>query len=629
MIPQLKLLVLFLLLPAIPFAQGKNEKKGDKAFLKRDYTQAIVHFDNVKDKNPEVNRKIAECYFILGNYDLSETFYNSIKEEEKVSNDLINLSQIYLANDNFTAALLFVERAGELGANPTENQGRLDAIRKLIEIRNSNRDLEIIQVDVQPKGKCLGIYLLPEGIVYSDTGSGKFIADKNYQLLVAPGINLAFDSPKPFASKLEPKTNIGAVCISPDGNKMYYTRWYVRKGNQHMEIAIAEKQKGEWVSKESLAFCSRKYSCCYPFLSADGKTMYFSSDMEGGYGGMDLYVSQQEGGKWTEPKNLGKSINTAQNEIYPRMLSNNQLWFSSDGRAGYGELDLFFTSKNEDGSWASVINPGVPYNSQYSDYSILDSPENDIHLLVSDREDAGLRDRIYKIKKQFKQAVQILVKDRQSNEFIKDVNISVRKSIENKEIPLAHKPNSEALISFEIPKSEFDKGILYEIAIKKTGYIDQLIKYYPSNQKKNIDVNLDRIIAKNEFSFVSELVPIDYPNKKIVFKNIYFEKNEDDFSEDAKKIMDRLYRFWKVFPELGIKINGHSDSKGMEQMNMDISLFKAQKAKEYLVAKGVKPSVIEIGAWGEEFILNACFDDSECSENEHQENRRLELIFVL
>lgn len=170
---------------------------------------------------------------------------------------------------------------------------------------------------------------------------------------------------------------------------------------------------------------------------------------------------------------------------------------------------------------------------------------------------------------------------------------------------------------------------MYGISIKKTGYQDQIIEYYPSNQKRNIEVRLDRISKANQFSFVSELIPIPYPKKKIIFKNIYFEKNEDYFSLNAKIILDRLYRFWREFPELGIKINGHSDSKGTEQMNMNLSLQKVDRAKAYLIKKGVKPSVIETGAWGEEFILNGCFDDSECSEKKHQENRRLELLFVL
>lgn len=402
MIYKLKLLVIFLLFQSTLFGQNKFEKKGNKAFLKGDYSEAIIHFKNAKAKSTAINRKIAECYFVLGNYDQSEKFYNTIKEKDKLYGDLLQLSQINLAANNYTAAVLFAERAGEKGADPNEVQIRLDAVHQLIEFRNSNQNLIISKIETQPKGKCMGICLLPEGLVYSEAGNGTTKTNKNYQLFIAPYKKMEFDSLKSFAGKLEPKTDIGAICVSPDGNTMYYTRWYIRKGKKQMEIALAKKQNGEWISKESLAFCSRKYSCCHPFLSPDGKRMYFSSDMKGGYGGMDLYVSMQEDGKWAKPKNLGKSINTAQNEIYPRIVSNNQLWFSSDGRSAYGKLDLFFTSENEDGSWTPVINPGVPYNSPFSDYSILDIPDENSQLIVSDREDAGVRDRIFKLKKEIR-----------------------------------------------------------------------------------------------------------------------------------------------------------------------------------------------------------------------------------
>lgn len=629
MIYRLKFLVLLLLFHSTLLGQNKFIKRGDKAFLKGNYSEAIIHFKNVKAKSPAINRKIAESYFVMGNYDQAETYYDSIEEADKLYEDLLHLSQMNFEKDNFTAAMLFAERAGEMGADPNKVQIRLSAIRQTIEFRNVNQNSQISKIESQPKSKCLGICLLPEGLVYSQVSIGKIRNKKNYQLYSSSYENETFDSPKLFAGKLEPKTDLGAICVSPDGTTMYYTRWYIRKGKQQMEIAIAKKKKGEWVSKASLGFCGRNYSCCYPFLSADGKTMYFSSDMKGGYGGMDLYVSQQKDGKWTKPKNLGKSINTAKNEIYPRISSNNQLWFSSDGRSGYGELDLFFTSKNEDGSWAAVINPGAPYNSPFSDYSILDFPDANTQLIVSDREDAGMQDQIFKLKKEVTESVQILVRDALSNELLNGAIVTVKKALENKNVALSSQKNGKEESFFRIPKSEFDKGILYEISIKKDGYQDQIIEYYPSNQKREVEVRLDRVAKLNQFSFVSKLTPILYPKKKITFQNIYFEKNEADFSDEAKKVLDRLYRFWREFPELGIKINAHSDSRGSEQMNKNLTLKKAEKAKVYLLDKGIKSSAIEIGAWGEEFILNGCFDESECSEKKHQENRRLELIIVL
>ena len=109
---------------------------------------------------------------------------SSIKDEEKLSTDLIYLSQIYLANDNFAAAVLFIERAGELGADPAEIQAGLNTVRILVKMRNLNRDLKITQVEVQPKGKCLGIFLLPGGIVYFESSNGKLKLLINFTSLI-------------------------------------------------------------------------------------------------------------------------------------------------------------------------------------------------------------------------------------------------------------------------------------------------------------------------------------------------------------------------------------------------------------------------------------------------------------
>ncbi|WP_372752475.1 OmpA family protein [Labilibaculum sp.] len=629
MVLKLKFLVFFMLVNTLLYSQTKEEKKGNKAFLKRDYPEAVRYLESVNEKNTELYRKIAESYFMMGNYQQSADFFNQISEDEKVPTDLFHLSQIDLANDNFAAAVLYAEQAGEMGANPNDLQIQLDAIHEVIALRKINKDLKISKLEAQPRGKCLGISMLPEGIVYSEQSRGKQKKGESYRLFLADSQASDFVSPKLYASELEIKTDLGAVCLSPDGNTLYYTRWYLRKGKQQMEIAIAKRRKGEWQAKESLGFCSRKYSCCYPYLSPDGDRMYFSSDMEGGYGGMDLYVSERNGDRWTQPVNLGSAINSAKNEIYPRMLANNYLWFSSDGRSGYGNFDLFYTKKNEDGSWSPVINPGAPYNSAYSDYSLVNTSDPEVSLFVSDREDQGLRDQIFKLESQKMLRIDILVKDEQNNEFLEDLKVSVRNVNLNKKISLSEEEVSKGKITFEIPSSEAEKRIEYQIAIQKKGYQNQLIDYYSSNPKREIEVSLVKNSEQEAFSFVSELLPMDDPKKKITFKNIYFQREEKDFSPQAKNTLDRLVRFWKAFPDLGIKINVHTDAEGAVQENWNLSLRKAQETKNYLVKKGVNASQIETLAWGEEFILNASANQSEASEILQQKNRRIELIFVL
>jgi tetratricopeptide (TPR) repeat protein len=475
MIFKLRFLTLFMFLPLALFSQTKMERKGDKAFLKRDYSEAVHYLESVKDRNAAVNRKIAESYFMLGNYNQSADFFNQIQEEEKVPTDLFHLSEIDLARENFAAALFYAEQAEELGADPNLLQVHLDAIREVMALNKSNLNLSIRKIDSQPKEKCLGISILPEGIVYSERSLGNGKKKANYRLLLAAHQDSVFGAAEPYATQLEAKTDIGSPCLSPDGNTLYYTRWFMRKGKQQMEIAIATKRKGEWQAKESLGFCSRKYSCCYPFLSPDGDRMYFSSDMEGGFGGMDLYVSERNGKHWTHPVNLGSAINSAKNEIYPRMLSNNQLWFSSDGRSAYGDFDLFYTTKNEDGSWTPVIHPGAPYNSAYCDYSIVDTSDPTVFLFVSDREDQGLRDQIFKLEKKKTFRVSILVKDEKSNQLLEDVKMNIRNVVLNREVPISEELVSKGKMAFDIPVSEASKRVDYQITIQKYRYQMQVI----------------------------------------------------------------------------------------------------------------------------------------------------------
>ncbi len=599
MIGKLKLLLLLLLIPSSLMAQDKYLKKGDRALIKGEYVEAILHYKKVENKSANLNRKIAESYFALGDYKRSEGFYDAIPEEVRRPDDLLNMAKIYLAKDSFEAAILIYEKAKESGADLDEVKQNLNAINELIAFRNTTKELHLVKISTQPKGKCLGIASFADGIVYSNTSKRINNKENIHQLVVSAYENSVYESAKAFAKSLEAKTNIGAACLSPDGQKLYYTRWFTRKRKQQMEIAVAEIKDGKWQTKESLGFSSRKYSCCYPFLSADGKKMYFASDMKGGFGGMDLYVSEWDGRNWTTPKNLGNTVNTFQNEIYPRILKNGQLWFSSDGHGGYGALDLFFTSRNADRTWAPVKNAGMPYNSEYSDYAILDFEDREHLLFVSDREDRGLRDQIYKLEMNTKEDVEFRVIDFQSGKIIENLKVQVRKVYGDTEFPVVNELNQDGYYQFSILKEERQSGVLFEIKLEKENYQDKLIQYNPSVRKDKFEIKMKHLERKAGFAFVEDLLPIAYPAKKISFKNIYYLKNEAEFSEKVRKILDRLYRFWKLFPDLKIKINAHSDAIGDEQTNRHVSLKMAEKARSYLLKKGLQSTIVEVDAWGE------------------------------
>lgn len=419
MLPKLKLFILLVLFASSVFGQNRFVKRGEKAFQRGDYPEAIAHFRNVKEKNPSINRKIAESFYFLGDEEQAEKYYLKIYDSEKRPSDLLNLSQIYLGHNNYEAAILFSQRALEAGIDSTFVKNRIQAIREVLESKAKGKDFALQAISVQPKSKCLGLAHLSEGLVFSNPKTGKAGVEKNLQLFLAKQEGDFFLTPKFFAETMEPRTDVGAVCFSSDETVMYYTRWYFRKGKQQMEIVEAVKRNGKWVAKRLLPFTDRQYSCCYPSLSPDGKSLYFSSDRPGGFGGMDLYVSQKNGNSWSEPINLGAVINTSRNEIYPRIVKNNQLCFSSDGHVGYGALDLFFSSMESKGNWGVPQNAGYSYNSEYNDYSLVEIPGENTFFLISDREEKGLKDRIYKISDNHEESIRLLVKDAASQELIK------------------------------------------------------------------------------------------------------------------------------------------------------------------------------------------------------------------
>jgi outer membrane protein OmpA-like peptidoglycan-associated protein len=342
---------------------------------------------------------------------------------------------------------------------------------------------------------------------------------------------------------------------------------------------------------------------------------------------MDLYVSHKRGKSWGVPVNLGKEINTRQNEIYPRILNDGKLWFASDGQVGYGMLDLFKASKTAEGKWGDIENAGKPLNSSYNDFSIQDSPELNQLIFVSDRNKKGIRDRIYSLGADKKVKVELLVKDDQDQNPISRANISVKRVLDNQDIAV-----DEAAVGnyqFDVSYYELGKGILYEIEAAKEGYESSDMKFYPTESNLNVELLLLRMKVSAEESFAKELTAIHYPDQRMIFRKIHFESGVPYLNSNAKQVLKKLADFWKIYPDLGIVINAHSDSRGNAETNKVLSLKRAKKAVEYLLALGVEQSKISYNAYGEQFIINGCVDGVACSEEKHKENRRLELLFVV
>ncbi|RUT80137.1 OmpA family protein [Ancylomarina longa] len=626
MISRISILFCFIFVSLSLSGQNRFSHRGDKAFAKSDYPEAIANYHQVKILNTAVFRKMALAYFALKEFDQSEKYYQKILEEEKTYQDLLALSQIQMEHSNFEVAILFSERAKSLGAPADLVNARILAIKKIAAGKIKQTDFRREELDLHPQGKCLGISQNSDGILFSDRRSRKMPGNSTCQLYEYDPENPQKSKPKLYAPNLDPSSNIGALCWSADGKNLYYTRWYQRKGKQQMEIVEAVQRKGEWQAKSLLSFNSRKFSCAYPALSPDGKIMYFSSNQPGGEGGMDIYMTYRRGNAWSKPIRLGKAINTNGDEVFPRVLKDGNLWFASDGKVGYGKLDLFYAAKSPSGNWGAVKNAGYRYNSSGNDFSVIDYSDSSGRLIVSDVEDK-LRDKIYRIEVQEKGRIQFALKDKDSKKPVTGAQVSLKNTVTNKDVRILPGDKGNGVYRFTVIQADVDRGVLYQIEVGKSGYANLTRIFSPKKEGEQIEVLLSKIPNVNKFTTV--LKPIAYPDKKIIFSNIYFNVNANQLSDSSRIVLDRFANFWHQHPNLKIRINGHSDAKGSSNINRKLSLFRANKTKDYLISKGIEAEKIQVHAYGEKFIVNGCSDGVDCPEIKQRENRRVELIFVL
>lgn len=288
-----------------------------------------------------------------------------------------------------------------------QQKSKSKAANKLYEKGGEVEILNITSVNT-PNLEFSPAYYL-NGIVYASSRLTQGERDQNidetffelfYAELDGNGIPVR---PREFSIEVNSPLHEGPVTFNRQGNLMYFTRNNLKKGVRKADedgvtrLKIYEARKGavDWKNVVECPFNSDDYSTAHPSLSADGSELYFASDMEGGQGGMDLYKVIKEGDGWSAPINLGPSINTEKNEVFPFIHSSGHLFFSSNGHPGAGGLDLYMV-KLKKGKKQRVVNLGMPFNSPADDLGLILNPEGTNGFFSSSREGGTGKDDIYR-----------------------------------------------------------------------------------------------------------------------------------------------------------------------------------------------------------------------------------------
>jgi len=418
-----------------------------------------------------------------------------------------------------------------------------------------------------------------------------------------------------FDSKFNQPYHDGPATFSSDGNSIYFTRSFIGKAKREgiyktnlLKIYYATKINGQWSEIMAFYLNSKDYSVGHPSLSTDGQTLYFVSDMPGGLGGTDIWMCKREGETWGPAKNLGKTINTSESEMFPTITNDGILYFASDGQPGYGSFDIFKT-KNENGEWTTPVNLHSPINGSFDDFAIAFFSGETNGFFSSNRPGGMGSDDIYA----FRVAVPVLptfisgfVKDKITMQPIAGATVFL------------YNPSSGSVKVAKtgidgMYKVMVDKPEEYVVKAMKSHYIaDCMLFPLASISTGNIniaprDLLLDKLTISKTFK-------ID---------NIYYNFDKYNIREDAKPELDKLVRIMNENP-VNVELGSHTDSRGSSAYNDKLSQKRAESVVKYITNNGIDKSRITAQGYGEQQLVNKCAEGVPCTIAEHQANRRTE-----
>lgn len=443
------------------------------------------------------------------------------------------------------------------------------------------------------------------------------------------------------ANLLDANANEGTPAFSKDGNTMVFARGNSGKSKDpspDVDLYISTKRDGNWSKPERLAISDSIGWDGSPAFSRDGKTLYFSSNRRGGKGGLDLYRAPMDNsGRFGRPINLGSTINTRGNEIFPYVSEDGKLYFSSDGHPSLGGLDLFVASRS--GDEIQIEHLGLPINSVGDDFGLFlaDSTQG---YFSSNRVGGKGDDDIYYFESTGSEdrwwSNEILISE--SGEAAKVALYHLRTQIVN----ARNKPIAKAKVGIkrngEIQPVQFSNA---------EGYLD-IIDLNPADQI-SFNASKEKYLTKrSEFLMDGREIPKQLLKKELTdttfdhkitlgvaevgeelgalfdVNPIYYDLDKSNIRPDAAAELDKIVQVLKDNPGVSIELGSHTDARASASYNLKLSQRRADSAVKYIIEHGIEASRIKAKGYGETQLINGCSDGVDCSEEAHQENRRTE-----
>ena len=622
----LKLIITLVILSSFSLtAQTKATKKADKHFSKFEFVEAIEDYNKLVDKGAAdayVYGRLAEANYNIFNTTEAEKWFAKALETSQAPEMIFKYSEMLKANGKYEASNTQMKKFAAMRPGDDRATMFMANPNYLPKILERGKKFNVQNMDINSAVSDFG-GTLKDGKLY--ISSARNSARKNYGWNEQPFLDMysftmaddgSYQNETMLGDKMNTKYHEGLMSFSPDGKKVYFSREsfyeniYEKDSLSNTKYSVlhlfqATKSGDQFSNIEALTINSRNYSIKNPSVSPDGKTLYFASNMPGGFGNFDIYKAPIESnGMVGTPVNMGQKVNTEGQEMFPYISDNNTLYFSSIGHLGLGGMDVFYT-KEIDGKMAPIRNVGIPVNSNGDDFAFSINEETGEGYVSSNREGGKGDDDIYAIKKiQPLCDVQIIatVVDNKTKAPVAGATASLVDSQGN--VLSTKTTDAEGKVEYII---ECDTDT--ELQVTMADYESNKLTIKGTDEEENIvEIALDPI----------EKIVI--PQERVVLNPIYFDYDKSNITAKAAFELDNLVQVMNKYPDLVIYATSHTDIRASDRYNDALSDRRAKTTVQYIISKGIDATRISGAGKGERELAIDCGDA--CSEEQHQMNRR-------
>ncbi len=612
----------FVIVSASLSAQNATTEKADKLYNRYEYVDAAKEYLSLVEKgkaDPYVYKQLADTYFNMFNTSEAAKWYAKAVETPQDAETYYRYAQMLKSNGKYEEANKQMQKFAGLAPNDQRAKTFKENPNYIPRLLDKQKMFEAKSLDVSSDKSEFGPVLYDNVLYFT---SARNTARKDYGWNDEPFLDIYkadYNTDGTITNvgtvnTLNSKYHDGPLTISSDGNTVYFSsdsfreKSFVRDRKNKLKLGRnnlfrAMKDGSGWKDITSLPFNSKDYSTSNPSLSRDGKTLYFSSDMPGSLGGVDIWkVAVNADGSFGAPENLGKKVNTEGNESFPFISDDNSvLYFASSGKQGFGGLDIYQIDLNKG---TEAVNLGKPVNTEKDDFSFSFNKAKNIGFFASNRNG---NDDIFGATPICGVEVLTVVTDAKTGKTLSNASVAIVD--DKKNVISTEMTNEKGEVTYKV---ECDKSFTVQAA--KDGYESNTFAVAKSTGgPTKVDAALqpiESIVTENE----------------ILLKPIYFEFDKSNITQEGAFELDKVIQVMKNNPKMIILAKAHTDNRGSDSYNMSLSDRRAKSTVQYVISKGIPANRISGKGFGESEPKVDCKEN--CTEEQHAQNRRSEFLIV-